>query len=32
MRWYEMVGEAVVAFLLIFGGAYAIGFASMIGG
>lgn len=30
MKWYEIAGEAVVAFLLTFGGAYAVGFASLL--
>lgn len=31
MKKLEFVMEAIVAFGLVFGGAYAIGFASMIG-
>lgn len=31
MRWYEYLSEAVVAFALVWGGAYLIGIASLFG-
>lgn len=31
MKWYEYLSEAVVAFVLICGGAYLIGISSLFG-
>lgn len=30
MKWYEIVAEAIVAFAIIWGGAWLIGFASTL--